>query len=109
VSFSDSDRLKGHSEREKHLAHAEVKALQETLGISYKDAAHRLFMAEVERIKKADSSAKSFNDIRWSLDHLVSESIITPIKGIDEGELDDYVFRDGKWVMRGEDSEGREA
>jgi hypothetical protein len=73
--------------------------LQETLGISYKDAAHQLFMAEVEQIKKADSSAKSFDDIRWSLDHLVSESIITPIKGIDEGELDDFVFRDGKWVM----------
>ena len=40
VFSSDSDQLKGHSECEHHLLHAEVKALQATLGISYKDAAH---------------------------------------------------------------------
>ncbi|KAM6491587.1 hypothetical protein JOM56_012979 [Amanita muscaria] len=31
--------------------HAEVKALQKRLGISYKDASHRLYMAEVERLQ----------------------------------------------------------
>ena len=106
--MSDSDRLQGHSERERHLAHAEVKALQETWGISYKDAAHRLYMAEVERIKKADSSAKSFEEIKMRLDRLVTCHIVPPIKQTDEGELDDYIFRDGKWVMRREDSGGQE-
>ena len=100
--FSDSKQLKGHSERELHLLHAEVKALQETFGISYKDAAHRLFMAEVERVKKADSAAKSFAAIRNSLVSLVVADIEPPIKAIDEGELDDYVWRDGKWVKRSE-------
>lgn len=41
----------GSSDRERLAAHAEVLALQETLGISYKDAAHRLYMAELERFK----------------------------------------------------------
>jgi hypothetical protein len=30
--------------------HSEVKALQATLGISYKDAAHRLYMVSVEKM-----------------------------------------------------------
>ena len=36
---------------------AEILDLRERLGISYKDAAHRLYMAELERVKKADSAA----------------------------------------------------
>jgi hypothetical protein len=31
---------------------------------------------------------------------------IPAIKVIDKGELDDYVLKDGKWMMWGEDSEG---
>ena len=105
--FSGSDQLKGHSERERHLLHAEVKALQETLGISYKDAAHRLFLAEVERVKKADSAARSFTAIRHSLESLVTSDIIPPIQAIDKGEMDDYFLRDGKWMKRSEQSEGQ--
>jgi hypothetical protein len=100
-----SNRLKGHSERERHLLHAEVKALQATLGISYKDAAHRLFLAEVERVKKADSAEKSFAAIRRSLQSLVTSDIIPPIDAIDKGKLDHYVWQDGKWVKQ---SEGQE-
>jgi hypothetical protein len=40
------------------LAHAEILALQERLGLSYKDAAHRLYMAEMERLKADESSYK---------------------------------------------------
>ena len=36
----NSNLLKGHSEHERTLLHAEVKALQTTLDISYKNAAH---------------------------------------------------------------------
>jgi len=53
-------KFQGPSQRELFLLHAEVEALQTTLGISYKDAAHRLFMAEVERVQKADLAAKAF-------------------------------------------------
>ena len=88
--------------------HAEVKALQDYLGISYKDAAHRLFLAEVERVKRADSAHKSFRAIRLSLESLVESDIIPPIVAIDKGELNEYVWKDGKWEERPERSEGQE-
>jgi hypothetical protein len=101
------NRLKGHSERERHLLHAEVKALQDTLGISYKDAAHRLFLAEVERVKRADSAAKSFGAIQRSLQSLVTSDIIPPIDAIDKGKLDQYVWKNGKWVDQSKQSESQ--
>jgi hypothetical protein len=82
-----------------------VKALQETLGISYKDAAHRLFLVEVERVKKADSSQKSFAAIQHSLHSLVTSDILPPILAIDQGKLDDYVWEDGKWSKESESRE----
>ena len=101
-SFADSNQFKGHSERERHLLHAEVKALQGTLGISYKDAAHRLFMAEVERVKKADSASQSFAAIRRSLESVVTSDILPPINAIDKGKLDDYMWKNGKWFKESE-------
>ena len=98
---------KGHTKRERHLLHAKVKALQETLGISYKDAAHRLFMAEVERIKKADSAANSFKMIQNSLHSIVTSDILPPIQGVDRGEFGDYILRNGDWVKRSEESKGQ--
>ena len=97
---------KGPSEREHHLLHAKVKALQQTLGISYKDAAHRLFMAEVEQVKKANSAKQSFTTIQQSLQSLVACDILPPIDAIDKGELDNYTWKDGKWEERSEQSKG---
>lgn len=51
--------------------HAEVKSLQQTLGISYKDAAHRLFMAEVERLKVVDSASNRFRDLGHHIDSYI--------------------------------------
>ena len=62
-------------------------------------------MAEVERITKADSASKSFAAIRNSLESLVTCDILSPIEGIDRGELDEYVWKDGKWSKS--DSEGK--
>ena len=59
-------------------------------------------MAEVERIKKADSAQKSFAAIRRSLQNLVTSDIIPPIEAIDKGKLDGYVWTDGKWVQQSE-------
>jgi hypothetical protein len=75
-----------------------VKALQDTYGISYKDAAHRLFMAEVERVKKANSAEKSFSAIWCSLQLIITSDILPPIDAIDKGSLDDYVWMNGEWV-----------
>lgn len=82
------------------MLHAEVLALQKTLGISYKDAAHRLFMAEVERVKKADSAAMAFSGLRKRIGEIVAEEICPPISAIDKGEFDGYVFKEGKWERK---------
>lgn len=90
----------GLSQRELHVLHHEVKALQSTLGISYKDAAHRLFMGEVERVKKADSSTKLFGAVRERIDDVVNREIWPPIRSLDKGEMDEYVVENGKWKAK---------
>lgn len=90
------------------MLHAEVEALQKTFGISYKDAAHRLFMTEIERVKKADSAAKGFSALRKRIGEIVAEEICPPISAIDKGEFDDYILREGKWERKpGEQERGQ--
>jgi hypothetical protein len=84
------------------MLHAEVKALQATLGISYKDAVHRLFMAETERVKKADSAAKAFSALRKQIRDTINEEILPAISAIDKGEFDDYILTDGEWKKKKE-------
>jgi hypothetical protein len=48
------------------LAHAEVLALQEGLGISYKDACHRLYLGEVEKLKAEEKMHKAFANVQIS-------------------------------------------
>ena len=98
--LSDSHVFKGLSQRELHILHAEVKALQATLGISYKDAAHRLFMAETERVMKADSAAKGFSVLRKQIRDTINEEIFPAISAIDKGEFDDYILMDGEWKKK---------
>jgi hypothetical protein len=68
--------------------HAEIKALQTTLGLSYKDAAHRLYMAEVERMKVEKHTELAFTKICETIDKTVVNDLITPIESIDNGECD---------------------
>ena len=96
--YSGSDQ--GHSQREIHMLHAEVGALQKSLRISYKDAAHRLFMTEIERVKKANSAAKGFSALRKCIGKIVAEEICPPISAIDKGEFDNYILREGKWEKK---------
>ena len=52
--------LQGVSDRERLSAHSEVLVLQERLGISYKDAAHWLYMDELEKVKMDQKIFKAF-------------------------------------------------
>jgi hypothetical protein len=79
------------------MLHAEIKALQATLGISYKDAAHRLFMAKTEQVKKASSAAQAFSGLRNQIRNIIDEEIVPAISAIDKGEFDNYVLVNGKW------------
>jgi hypothetical protein len=79
------------------MIHAEIKALAQRLGLSYKDAAHRLYMAEVERVKLADSAAKSFTILKQKIDEMVSHELCPVIDAIDRWDLDDFTVKDGYW------------
>jgi len=58
-------------------AHAEVLALQQRLGLSYKDAAHRLFMAEFEKLKADEKLYKSFANLKGSIEKVLESSFNT--------------------------------
>jgi hypothetical protein len=44
--------------------HAEILALRDTLGISYKDACHRLYMTEWEKLKMDEAMYETFSSLR---------------------------------------------
>jgi hypothetical protein len=52
------------TDRELLGCHAEVKALQNQLGTSYKDASHRLYMAEVEKLEQQDITLKTYATLK---------------------------------------------
>ena len=67
-----SSRVKQQlSDQENLTLHAEVVALQQKLGISYKDASHRLYMAELEKLKVADETHKAFKNLDKRLTELL--------------------------------------
>ena len=68
--------------------HAEVIALQKTLGLSYKDAAHRLYMAEVEKMKAEKQSGNGYTKMRETIDNTIINEIYPPLTKIDSGDLD---------------------
>jgi len=65
--------------------HAEVRALQQELGLSYKDSTHRLFLAEVEKLKEQDKAKKVFSAIRQHIDSIMDHELIAPMSLVDEG------------------------
>jgi hypothetical protein len=52
------------TDRELLSCHAEAKALQTGLGTSYKDASHRLYMAEVEKLEQQDITLKTYATLK---------------------------------------------
>ena len=61
------------------MLHVEVLALQETLGISYKDASHCLYLAKLEKLKVADEKYKAFKNLGNCLGkfvHNINENFI---------------------------------
>ncbi|KAF8182688.1 hypothetical protein BJ912DRAFT_928437 [Pholiota molesta] len=57
--------------RERLTLHADIVALQEKLGISYKDAAHRLYIAELEKLKVHDLASKAFENLEKRIDSYI--------------------------------------
>jgi hypothetical protein len=85
---------------------ADILDLHRRFGISYKDAAHRLYMAELERLKKADSVARFAGALEGRLERIVAEDIAPAISAIDEGRFDSYCLREGEWTKNSEEGGG---
>jgi hypothetical protein len=69
--------------------HSEVKALQATLGISYKDAAHRLYMASVEKMTIEKNTKESLTNLRVKTEDTLK--VIYPrIDDIDKGIKEEH-------------------
>ena len=66
--ISAPDPSKQLSDHECLTLDAEVVALQEHLGITYKDASHWLYMAELEKLKAADLAHKAFKNLNNCLE-----------------------------------------
>ena len=81
------------SDQESLSLHAEVLALQKTLGLSYKDAVHRLYMSEVEKMKAEKQSGHSFAKIRKTIDNMIINEIYPPLSKIDSGDLDGVEYK----------------
>ena len=65
------------SQRELLHLHAEVKAVQEQYGISYKDAAHRLYHAEIQKLSALADTEADIAAIHDELDHTISDVVKT--------------------------------
>lgn len=79
--------LQDLTDRERLTLHAEVKALQARLGISYKDAAHRLYMAEVEKLNVNKRAHKALSTLRSHVELSLKGEDMCPPKG-DRQEVD---------------------
>ena len=51
--------------------HAEVKALQQQYGISYKDAAHRLYHSEITKLGSIDTAQRNLERLLRDLDDII--------------------------------------
>jgi hypothetical protein len=64
--------------------------LQDRLGISYKDAAHHLCMAEIERLKSDKKMYKSFGNLKISIEKALGRCFdnVKEIEGLVTSEAD---------------------
>jgi hypothetical protein len=65
------------------IIHAEVKALQVKYGLSYKDAAHRLYYSEVKKLQVEDNAYKSMNEMLDYIDSSIVQDLQQKLNAID--------------------------
>jgi hypothetical protein len=83
-SAHNCSRHQSLTERELLVLHAEIKALQHQHGLSYKDAAHRLYHSEVQKLRVEDEACKAISGLRQQVDMLITDDISSQITSIDE-------------------------
>ena len=94
IFFLKINTRQGLTGREWLALHAEVKALQQQHGLSYKDSTHRLYMAEVEKVRALDTAQKSFSEIRQRIDSILDHEIIPSLSHIKTGTVKSHITPD---------------
>jgi hypothetical protein len=72
--------------------HAEVLAIRQLYGVTYKHAAHLLYMAEIERLKADTQATNSLTRLVTRMDGTVFHELYPPITSIDQGMFDNMEF-----------------
>ena len=67
--------------------HAEVVALQSQWGITYEEAAHRLYLAEVRRLKAFKDAENGFRAVRERVDKTIACEICLALEKVDGGSF----------------------
>ena len=87
------DLLQNLTDRELLSCHAEVKALQNQLGTSYKDTSHCLYMAEVEKLEQQDITLKTYATLKermeYNLNSFESRLLQIPIRPLSHESAND--------------------
>jgi hypothetical protein len=65
------------------VAHAEILALKQKYGLSYKDAAHRLYHSEVQKLNAEDEAYAMISELRRQVDDIVEKDVKNMIMDID--------------------------
>jgi hypothetical protein len=63
--------------------HAEILAIQARWGISYKDAAHRLYLAEVAKLEAEEQALRAIESIRERMDETIMDEMGGALNWID--------------------------
>jgi len=79
-------QVQGLSEREWLALHAEVKAIQQEFGLSYKDGAHRLYLAEISRLKALERAHRALSYVRQRIDKVIDQELIPPMLKLTEDD-----------------------
>lgn len=67
--------------------HAEVLTVREQWGLSYEDAAHRLYMAEVRKLEVLREAEHAFEALRERVDKTIDLEICPALEKIDGGSF----------------------
>lgn len=79
-------------EQERLALHIEVETLAEQLGISYKDAAHRLFLVEVKKMKTEERMVKLYANLCARIEESLygcQDCVATAVDVDDTGRLEE--------------------
>ncbi len=79
--------------REMLNLHAEVIAMQTRWGLSYKDAAHRLYLMEVQKLLAEKNAQTGMVNAQDWIDTMVDNKMLTPITQINHQFVDPKATR----------------